>query len=123
MQNLEEILVKLGSIAERRSHLLSAEAKLWIEVQHLCLGAVPVAPAREPRGFTPVGDGRNEGNLLLSTSHAAEFLNLSSSTLSKWRLSGKGPAFVKLGRRVCYRRSALEKFVTARVYPNTAAYK
>ena len=39
---------------------------------------------------------------LLDVEHAASFLGLSPSTLAKWRVTGGGPRFVKLGRRVAY---------------------
>lgn len=47
-----------------------------------------------------------------TTEEAAQFLRLQKQTLEAWRrLSGKGPAFLKLGRRVVYRREALERFM------------
>ncbi len=40
---------------------------------------------------------------------------LSTSTLAKWRLTGKGPEFVRLGEHlVGYRRSALDRFASER---------
>ena len=45
--------------------------------------------------------------VVLSASDAARVLNLSESTLAKLRLSGKGPAYCKLGRRVVYRQEDL----------------
>jgi hypothetical protein len=39
---------------------------------------------------------------LLTTSQAAQRLGLSVSTLCKWRLTGDGPTFVKLGASVRY---------------------
>jgi predicted DNA-binding transcriptional regulator AlpA len=39
---------------------------------------------------------------LLSVRQAAAFLNLSASTLNKWRLSGDSPPYLKIGRRVLY---------------------
>ena len=39
---------------------------------------------------------------VLDTVSAARVVGLSPSTLTKLRLSGKGPAYVKLGRRVVY---------------------
>lgn len=41
--------------------------------------------------------------VVLPASAAARALNLSESTLAKLRLSGKGPAYCKLGRRIVYR--------------------
>ena len=40
---------------------------------------------------------------VLLASDAALLLSLSQSTLAKLRLTGKGPAYCKLGRRVVYR--------------------
>lgn len=42
---------------------------------------------------------------------AAEYLGLRPGTLEIWRWSGKGPAYLKLGRSVRYRLSDLEAFV------------
>lgn len=42
---------------------------------------------------------------------AADQLRTNARTLERWRTTGTGPAFVKVGRRVCYRRSDLEAFV------------
>ncbi len=50
----------------------------------------------------------------LDARRAAAFLGLSPSTLAKWRVTGKGPSFVKLGSRVAYRTSDLEDWLAAR---------
>lgn len=39
---------------------------------------------------------------MLSTYEAAKYLGLGKSTLDKLRLSGDGPVFIKVGRRVIY---------------------
>lgn len=57
---------------------------------------------------------------LLDTHQASQLLGLSAGTLRKWRLHGRGPAFVRLGRSVKYRRSELEGFVTRRTFRSTA---
>jgi len=44
----------------------------------------------------------------LSTGQVARLLDLSPRTLEKWRVTGGGPTYVKLGRRVVYRLSDLE---------------
>ena len=41
---------------------------------------------------------------------AAALLGLSPRTLQSWRVRGAGPAFVKIGRAVRYKRRALVKF-------------
>lgn len=58
----------------------------------------------------------------LSTEQAAARLNLSPSTLNKWRLTGDGPRFLKLGRRVVYKREDIDAFLTTRSRASTAEY-
>lgn len=41
---------------------------------------------------------------------AATFLGLSPRTLERFRLEGRGPAFLKLGRRVVYSREDIVKW-------------
>lgn len=51
----------------------------------------------------------------LSVIEAARFLGLSKSTLDKLRLTGGGPAYLKLGlRRVVYDPIDLERWATER---------
>jgi predicted DNA-binding transcriptional regulator AlpA len=42
---------------------------------------------------------------------AAEFLSVSTATLRAWRAQNRGPSFSRLGRRIVYPLSALERFV------------
>jgi predicted DNA-binding transcriptional regulator AlpA len=56
----------------------------------------------------------------LNTVAAARFLGLSPSTLAKMRLSGNSPRFLKLGRRVLYRRVDLESWLESRLARNTS---
>ena len=48
---------------------------------------------------------------LLSTPLAADYLGLSASFLNKLRCTGGGPAYVKLGRRVLYSQSELDRWL------------
>lgn len=57
---------------------------------------------------------------VLDANAAARYLGLSASTLAKMRLSGNTPAFLKLGRRVLYRRVDLEAWLESRVAHNTS---
>jgi hypothetical protein len=46
-------------------------------------------------------------------SKAATALGVKADTLATWRSQGRGPAFVKIGRRVFYRLNDLHKFIGA----------
>lgn len=50
----------------------------------------------------------------LTTPQAAEYLNLRSSTLEVWRVTGRGPIFCRLGSRaIRYRQDDLDEFIEA----------
>jgi excisionase family DNA binding protein len=59
---------------------------------------------------------------LLTVEEAAKRLRLSTSTLNKWRVTGEGPAFVKLGRRVLYRASDLSDWLAGSTFGSTSGY-
>lgn len=50
-------------------------------------------------------------NKLLDETAAAQMLNLQPRTLTRWRWSGKGPTYCKIGGAIRYRISDLEAFV------------
>jgi hypothetical protein len=50
---------------------------------------------------------------LIPDGRAAEILRLTRSTLATWRSLGRGPAFVKLGRRVFYYPADLREYIAA----------
>jgi excisionase family DNA binding protein len=58
--------------------------------------------------------------ITLTAGQAAKVLGLAASTLAKLRLSGNGPAYYKLGRRVVYRREDLEVWLKSRIAQNTS---
>ena len=47
----------------------------------------------------------------LTPEQAATQLSLSARTLANWRAECRGPTFVRLGRRVRYPRTEIERFV------------
>ena len=53
-----------------------------------------------------------ENPTVLPAKDAARVVGLSQSTLAKLRLSGDGPPYCKLGRRVLYRPQDLETWLT-----------
>lgn len=50
---------------------------------------------------------------LIDEGEAAELIKQTPRTLAVWRCEKKGPRYVKLGRRVFYRRSDIRAFVLA----------
>ena len=57
---------------------------------------------------------------VVSTKIAARLVGLSESTLAKLRLTGNGPVYCKLGRRVVYRPSDLEQWLQSRTTRDTS---
>lgn len=50
----------------------------------------------------------------------AALLKTSVSTLARWRANGKGPRFIKIGRRVAYRPTDLDDWLTKQTHTSTA---
>ena len=61
-------------------------------------------------------DGR-----LATPAELAEFLGVPPHTLAQWRSRGLGPAFVRVGRHVRYRWSAVERWLDDRERDRTSA--
>jgi hypothetical protein len=57
---------------------------------------------------------------LLPEREAATFLRLSARTLKRKRITGDGPRYVKLGRRVLYRDDHLFEYLEENVRRNTS---
>ena len=76
----------------------------------------PRPPAR-PANHDPVPEGPAGGDMdqcYLDTREAAERLGLSPSTLARYRITGEGPWYYRLGRCVRYRGDALEAWAAGR---------
>ena len=59
---------------------------------------------------------------LTEAEFAARYLNGARRTAQRWRVTGDGPPFVRLGpRRIAYRESDLEAWAAARTFPHRAA--
>jgi predicted DNA-binding transcriptional regulator AlpA len=57
---------------------------------------------------------------LLSQREAATLLHLSERTLERFRVSGTGPRFVRLGRSVRYCLTDIEAFIASRTVGSTS---
>jgi len=61
-------------------------------------------------------------DMLLKETQAAERLGVSRRTLQRWRISGDGPPFVRIGpRRVAYAEAALAAWCERRTFHHRAA--
>jgi predicted DNA-binding transcriptional regulator AlpA len=60
--------------------------------------------------------------IVLNADQVAARLGLSISTLAKMRLSGEGPTYSKLGRRVVYRPEDIETWIASNRYRSTSEY-
>tara|TARA_E500000318_G_scaffold112056_1_gene133736 strand:+ start:2393 stop:2614 length:222 start_codon:yes stop_codon:yes gene_type:complete len=63
-----------------------------------------------------------ENLIVISADQVANMLGLSKSTLAKMRLSGNGPAYSKLGRRVVYRPEDVDAWIASRRFRSTSEY-
>ena len=57
---------------------------------------------------------------LLNAGLAAERLDLAKGTLAKWRVTGEGPQFIKVGRAVRYDPTDLDRWLDARKQGSTS---
>lgn len=61
-----------------------------------------------------------DASALFTTDEAAAYLRIAASTLEKRRVTGDGPAYRKLGRRVLYRRADLDTWIDQRLRRSTS---
>ncbi|MDN4982239.1 hypothetical protein QY049_03235 [Bradyrhizobium sp. WYCCWR 13022] len=45
---------------------------------------------------------------------------MADGTLSNWRIQGKGPRFVRIGGKICYRDEDIEAFIASGVRQSTS---
>lgn len=57
---------------------------------------------------------------LLNAKQTAELLGIRQQTLAIWRMTGRNLPYVKIGRSVRYKLSAVEEFIEKRTVPATA---
>ena len=58
---------------------------------------------------------------ILNTREAAAYTRLGKPTLERFRLTGEGPRFAKLGGAVRYRRCDLDAWLESRLVTSTSA--
>jgi predicted DNA-binding transcriptional regulator AlpA len=52
---------------------------------------------------------------VVRTKEAAEYLGLQPRTLDNWRSQGRGPRYARLGCRIVYRITDLEKYIETQI--------
>jgi excisionase family DNA binding protein len=57
---------------------------------------------------------------ILTTPEAAAYTRMSKPTLERWRLTGDGPIYVKLGKAVRYRRADLDAWLASKLIHSTS---
>ena len=57
---------------------------------------------------------------LLTTKEAARYLRVSPRTLERYRVTGQGPRYLKIGRLVFYRKSDLDAWLAERERRSTS---
>ena len=60
------------------------------------------------------------GGALLDSKATAAFLGLSDWTLAKWRCTGEGPRFCKIGSLIRYTPAALAEWIESRTVASTS---
>lgn len=58
---------------------------------------------------------------LLTSKQVSERIQRPERTLERWRVTGDGPAFIRLGRRVAYREADVERWLDSRTFASRAA--
>ena len=57
---------------------------------------------------------------LLNAKHTAKHMCITEGTLAKWRLTGEGPKFVRVGRRIAYDPKDVAEWLDARRVSSTS---
>ncbi|MAZ03669.1 MAG: hypothetical protein CMN56_11080 [Sneathiella sp.] len=84
---------------------------------------IPIpSPAGVVRRIDGDGTMTTHNPIVLNAGQVAEQLGLSESTLAKMRLSGDGPPYSKLGRRVVYRPEDIDAWIASNSFRSTSEY-
>jgi len=59
---------------------------------------------------------------LITPAQLADRWSIGESTLGQWRWNGRGPQFLKLGKRIMYRPQDIEAFEVSILYESTSQY-
>ena len=60
------------------------------------------------------------GETFLTTTQVAETLGISGRSLERWRLTGSGPKFIRVGKSVRYASGDISSWLATRRFASTA---
>ena len=83
--------------------------------------ASPAASAPDPSAVIPHLGSMADDRLMVVTETAA-YIRSSKSFLDKGRLTGRGPPFICVGRKILYRKSAVDAWLSKREFESTSQY-
>jgi hypothetical protein len=106
--------------ALKSSTALESAAQVLEEYQDYLRSQAAAAAQRELKGQAPRSRGEPP-QVWLRTPEAAAHLGISTSTLTKWRVWGKGPRFAKIIGTVIYSLQDLDVWANARKRMSTSA--
>jgi len=120
---MEEVLIKLQEAMEIKSAIAKQEAVFWQKTSEALSGYLrqqqmpkeKISATAAPHRPAPV-------NTYMTNKQAAEYLGIADGTLNKWRVTGGGPKFAKIGGSVRYKVDELEAFANKSTFPHTSAY-
>jgi excisionase family DNA binding protein len=86
-------------------------------------GATTVPKHTDPNAIDVISFAERPPTLgaFLTVTEVAALLRCSKSSLDKWRLSGAGPKFVRVGSRIRYRAVDVAEFVAVQTRRSTSA--
>ena len=56
---------------------------------------------------------------IVTSNEFADSIDHSPRTVQRWRTTGEGPAYIKLGKRVFYQRSVIQAWLRGKTIANT----
>lgn len=122
---MEKAYAKFAEAAHIRAQIANKEAAMWSIIGE----ALELMEGRQDFGQwktesqNPAEPPRAKNPTYMYAKDAAEYLGVSEGTLAKWRLTGGGPKFVKVGSRVRYNVKELDGFMEENTFPHTSAYR
>jgi predicted DNA-binding transcriptional regulator AlpA len=64
----------------------------------------------------------DNGEALIPSRQMPAYIGLSVQTLARWRHEGRGPSFVKIGRKVAYQTAAIRQWLAEHHRASTASF-